>query len=135
MFFAKALFRIKLAFMRGLEGILSPITSTGASWAELGPTWAPKRAQKGGQDEAKTIRKPHLFFSSIYVPIFEAICCDPKSQSQKKVGGTAIRVAGFQFTEAVNYCRKKSKKVTREIFRWILNTPCRAAPGAADLKA
>ena len=52
-----------MLIMKGLGAILGPLgANLGASWADLGPTWAPKRVQKGAQDEPKSAPKRYLFF-------------------------------------------------------------------------
>ena len=48
--------------MGGLEAILERHGAIlGASRADLGPTWAPKRAQKGAQDDPKRLQNDIVF--------------------------------------------------------------------------
>ena len=62
--------RIKMVILAGLGAILVPLEAIlGGSWAHLKPTWAPKRAQKGAQDDPKTTPKTTSFFKFIFGPI------------------------------------------------------------------
>ena len=60
---------IKMVILAGLGSILGPLgANLGTSWADLGAIWAPKRVQKGAQDDPQTTPKRHLVFDRFLMP-------------------------------------------------------------------